>query len=193
MTIRLFLLIIAFLSPAVSGASDSHHSKYAGEENRAIKSLSQSDIEELQRGGGWGLAKAAELNGVPGPVHILEMADKIGLTDAQREQIENLYQQMQREAVALGERFIQLEAALNDAFNDGSITQLLLEKRVSEIETLRAELRIVHLSAHLKTPRILTSDQIALYNQLRGYGKDPCQNIPEGHNAAMWKQHNGCN
>mgnify|MGYP006921603371 CR=1 FL=1 len=38
-----------------------HVSPYAGQQQRSIKSLSSEDIAELRRGGGWGLAKAAEL------------------------------------------------------------------------------------------------------------------------------------
>jgi hypothetical protein len=57
-----------------------------------------------------------------------------------------------------------------------------------------AELRFIHLTRHLETPPLLTSDQIARYNDLRGYGADdPCTNIPEGHDPAMWRRHNNCN
>ena len=69
----LFLILMLTSLSTVSAADHSHKSKYAGEEEREIKSLSDSDIEELQNGKGWGLAKAAELNGVPGPVHLLDM------------------------------------------------------------------------------------------------------------------------
>jgi len=27
---------------------------------------------------------------------------------------------------------------------------------------------------------------------LRGYGGDPCANVPAGHNAEMWRRHNNC-
>jgi hypothetical protein len=37
-------------------ADHSHKSKYTGEEKREIKSLSESDIAELEAGKGWGLA-----------------------------------------------------------------------------------------------------------------------------------------
>ena len=69
------LFLFAITSPLA--VADSLHSKYKGQEHRDIKSLSTDDIAELQRGGGWGLAKAAELNGVPGPVHLLEMEKEI--------------------------------------------------------------------------------------------------------------------
>ncbi len=172
--------------------ADSYKSQYVGEERREIKSLSSDDINELQRGGGWGLAKVAELNGVPGPAHILEMGEKINLTDDQKRKIQEIYNDMKIEAIALGKQLIHLEEMLNSAFSSGTINQPLLEKLVGDSENVRAELRIVHLSTHLQTPGILTNEQIAIYNNLRGYSKDPCQNIPEGHNAEMWKKHNGC-
>lgn len=50
-------------------------SKYIGQESRIIKSLSSEDIESLETGTGdafGGMAKLAELNGYPGPRHILD-------------------------------------------------------------------------------------------------------------------------
>ena len=41
---------------------------YAGQQTRAIKALSDDDIAALRAGEGMGMAKAAELNGYPGPV-----------------------------------------------------------------------------------------------------------------------------
>ena len=77
----LFLSLILMPLSIFSAAEHSLKSKYAGEEKREIKSLSETDIEELKNGQGWGLAKAAELNGVPGPAHLLEMKNEIDLTD----------------------------------------------------------------------------------------------------------------
>ena len=187
-TIAILLALVCLLPACASN----HSSEYVGEEHRAIKSLSADDIRELSEGGGWGLAKAAELNGVPGPAHILEMASAIELTPTQQAEIQAIYQQMKSEAVSLGNQLIQLEAALNTYFADGSINQAILEQSLQDIERVRAQLRLAHLSAHLQTPNILTPEQISLYNELRGYSKDPCANIPQGHNAAMWKKHNGC-
>lgn len=184
--------LMAILIMPVSAFGEGSKSKYMGEENRKIKSLSPDDIRELKNGGGWGFAKAAELNGIPGPAHILEMADKINLSDEQKKKIQRIYNEMKAEAITLGEEFIRLEEQLNAHFSGRTITQTLLEKSVQEIAQVRAKLRMVHLSTHLQTPNILTSEQITLYNQLRGYSDDPCQNIPEGHNAEMWKKHNGC-
>jgi len=189
---KLSLVLLFILVTSMSVFAETYTSKYVGEEYRKIKSLSPDDVEELTKGGGWGLAKAAELNGIPGPAHILEMVDKINLTDEQKKKIQKIYNEMTGEAIALGKQLIRLEMELNIGFSNRNINQELLENYVREIEKVRAKLRIVHLSTHLQTPNILTNKQIILYNKLRGYSNDPCQNIPEGHNVEMWKKHNGC-
>ena len=93
MTTKRFAFLMLFLPTFAfaqnhSGNHGSAPSDYAGQETRLIKSLSEDDLEEIARGGGWGLARAAELNGVPGPTHLLELADEIGLTEQQRADIE---------------------------------------------------------------------------------------------------------
>ena len=106
-------LVLMLITTYTFAASDhSHKSKYAGEENREIKSLSETDIEELKTGKGWGLAKAAELNGVPGPVHLLEMKEEIDLSANQIRAIEDIYKKMKQEAIPLGLELIELEMDL---------------------------------------------------------------------------------
>jgi len=188
--VLILLLIPTF---AFSEADHSHKSKYAGEEKREIKSLSATDIEELQNGKGWGLAKAAELNGVPGPVHLLEMKEEIDLNAEQIRAIKNLYRKMKQEAVPLGLELIELERELNNHFANRTITDEILRQILQEIVHVHRQLRYVHLSTHLKTPDILQSEQIILYNKLRGYSSDdPCENVPKGHDPEMWKKHNNC-
>ena len=50
-----------------------------------MKSLSDQQLSDLRAGRGMGMALPAELNGYPGPVHVLELADALGLTPEQRE------------------------------------------------------------------------------------------------------------
>ena len=76
------LCSLFFLAGTIHAATPHKlQSNYVGQEKRQIKTLSQDDIYDLQNGNGWGLAKAAELNGVPGPKHLLEMKEEIKLTD----------------------------------------------------------------------------------------------------------------
>lgn len=191
----LFSCIIILMSSGIKSANSEQHyqSKYKGQEHREIKSLSSEDILELREGKGWGLAKAAELNGIPGPVHLLEMKEEIKLTESQVNQIEQLYSKMKNDAIPLGLKLIELEKELNDAFADRAINEKRLNDLLEEIANTYKALRYVHLSSHLKTPNILTPSQMENYNKLRGYfSDDPCKNIPKGHDPEMWKKHNNC-
>jgi hypothetical protein len=189
----LFLILILLPLTTFSATDHSYKSKYAGEKEREIKSLSDADIEELRNGKGWGLAKVAELNGVPGPAHLLEMKNEIDLSTKQLQEIEDLYKIMKKEAIPLGIELIELERELNEHFADRTITYELLDTLLEKIAQVQKKLRYVHLSTHLKTPHILTPEQLSLYNKLRGYSSDdPCKNIPKGHDPEMWKMHNNC-
>ena len=197
MKCKVFVLgiMVLFSTPLIvySTADLPHKSKYAGQEKREIKSLSESDIEELKNGGGWGFAKAAELNGYPGPLHVLEMEKVISLSAEQVKKIEDVYQRMKKQAILLGLQLIEFERSLNNHFANGTITDNLLQELLEKIAQVRKKLRYTHLSAHLTTPDILTAEQIILYNELRGYASnDPCKNIPKGHDPEMWKKHHNC-
>jgi Spy/CpxP family protein refolding chaperone len=189
----LLIAMLLILAPSLAQAETGHFSKYIGQESREIKSLSESDIDELTFGKGWGLAKAAELNGVPGPKHLLEMKDEIALTENQIMKIETVFKDMQNKAIKLGKELIELERELNDLFASRTVNDTLLKESLNKIEATHKQLRYIHLAAHLETPSIVSEKQIQLYNELRGYASaDPCKNVPEGHNAKMWKKHNGC-
>ena len=163
------LALLAVWGPASGQAAHGEHSPYAGEESRAVKSLSPEDIAELRRGGGWGLAKTAELNGMPGPVHLLELKEEIPLTHEQVVAITEIYERMRAQAISEGERFIAAEQVLEEAFRAGTVTEESLHVMLGDIERSRARLRFIHLAAHLGTPEILTEAQIARYAALRGY------------------------
>ena len=198
MTTKRFAFLMLFLPTFAfaqnhSGNHGSAPSDYAGQETRLIKSLSEDDLEEIARGGGWGLARAAELNGVPGPTHLLELADEIGLTEQQRDDIEVIRVQMRADAITAGERFVAAEQSLDAAFQQGAPDADMLERLVAEAGQARSALRLVHLNAHLLTLSLLTDAQVSRYSVLRGYSDDPCATVPDGHNPDMWRSHNGCN
>jgi len=166
----LTLSFITYSAPAnIPHTAQQHHSMYAGEENRPIKSLSDDDIAQLTQGRGWGLAKAAELNGMPGPIHLLQMRNEIKLTTLQINQLEMLFNTMKQQAIPLGKQLIEREAQLNSAFANKTVTKKSLQKIMTDIATTYSRLRFTHLAAHLETPNILTPTQIKQYNALRGY------------------------
>ncbi len=186
--------LLATIWIQVATAGQEHASKYSGQEKRTIKSLSPDDIAELKRGGGWGLAKAAELNGLPGPAHLLELKDDIGLSVNQTQEIQALYNEMNKQAIEYGKRLISQELQLERRFQSDPPSAGDLTTMLTAIERTRTKLRFIHLATHLKTPLILSKQQVATYNKLRGYtANSPCENIPKGHDEAMWRKHNSCN
>ncbi|NNE83879.1 MAG: hypothetical protein HKN28_07895, partial [Alphaproteobacteria bacterium] len=136
-------------------AAETKPSPYAGQETRQIKSLSAQDIDDLRNGRGWGLAKAAELNGVPGPTHLLDLADDIGLDAAQVAKLRAIKQAMTAQAKPLGEKLVALETELDRQFASGEITDNALRELLAQIAETRRELRYTHLATHFKTPPLL--------------------------------------
>jgi len=142
---------------------------YAGQDTRPIAALSAQDIDDLQNGRGWGLALPAELNGYPGPVHVLELADDLNLTADQRAQVQAVFGRMKAGAIELGTAYIAAEQQLNDLFENGAASAAQIRELTGTAAEIRGQLRAVHLAAHLEIPTILTRHQAILYKQLRGY------------------------
>ncbi|WEX79169.1 Spy/CpxP family protein refolding chaperone [Sinorhizobium numidicum] len=166
----LLALLAALLPlPAIAEGEHVHASPYVGQELREIKSLSAEDVSELEKGGGWGLAKAAELNGMPGPSHVLKMKRELDLTTDQEASTQRIFAKMRDDAAGEGKRLIAAEMALEADFRERSIDEDSLRARLRQIEASRATLRYIHLVAHLQMMRILNEDQVKRYNELRGY------------------------
>src|SRR5690349_7874259 len=99
-----------------AAADDKPAHPYAGQQTWPIKALSDDDIGALRKGEGMGMAKAAELNGYPGPAHVLALGDQLGLTEAQRQQIMGIFDRMSATAKPLGSDLIASERTLDQLF-----------------------------------------------------------------------------
>ena len=167
------LVIAAVAVIAVGGAAlAQHHHKsapYAGMQERPIKALNKQQVADLRAGRGMGLALAAELNGYPGPIHVLELADELQLTAEQRGRMRVLTDEMKAEAVPIGEQLIARERALDQAFASRQITSAGLAAMTAQIGAAQGELRAVHLKYHLTTAMLLSDHQRQRYAELRGY------------------------
>jgi Spy/CpxP family protein refolding chaperone len=156
---------------------------YAGLQNRSIKTLSDQQIADLNAGRGIGLALAAELNGYPGPIHAIELADELHLSPEQITKLRALFEAMKAEAIPLGASLISQERELDTAFANRTITLANLEITTQKIGTTQGALRAAHLKYHLSTVAILNPEQVARYNELRGYkaGEGPAQQHHQMH------------
>lgn len=136
--------------------------------NDNIKAFSENEIDGYKKGTGMGLAKAAELNGYPGPMHVLDLKKELGLTNEQVTKITDIFNTMTNEAKQLGESILSTENKIEDAFRNKTITSDLLEKMTKEMGELQGKLRLTHLKAHIKTTAELNKFQIEKYNELKG-------------------------
>lgn len=152
-----------------AGAVQAQHQPYAGQQNREIKALSEAEVKQYLAGEGMGYAKSAELNRHPGPAHVLELADKLALSDAQRAQTQALMEAHRAEARAIGARLIESERALEALFRGGNTEQSALAQAVRAAAAAQGEFRLSHLETHRRMRALLTEDQVRSYDTLRGY------------------------
>lgn len=154
---------------AAAGPAHAQQSPYTSRASQPIKALAPDEIAGYLAGAGMGFALAAELNGYPGPRHVLELADSLGLDAEHRTAVQAVFADMSATARRLGEALVAAEAGLDSAFAGGGITATELEDRVHGIASLRGKLRVAHLSAHLAVTELLTPAQRHAYQRLRGY------------------------
>jgi Spy/CpxP family protein refolding chaperone len=168
--IRVLVVTAQLLTAANAVAQAPVLTPYAGFEERPIKALSAQQVGDLKAGRGMSLALAAELNGFPGPLHVLELSEKLGLTGTQRTAVEGMFAAMKAETIPIGERLIQQETELDQQFATRAITAASLAATMERIGSTQAALRTAHLSYHLAMLSVLTPEQVRRYGALRGYG-----------------------
>jgi hypothetical protein len=168
-TNRLAALTVFAIALAPHGTSAESQQPYAGFQMRHIKALSDQQLADLRAGRGMGLALAAELNGYPGPAHVLEFANQLQLTDTQRSKVQGLFDSMKAETVPLGQKLIAEEADLDHQFASKTVTEASLAAAMQTIGSTQAALRTAHLKYHLTTIKVLEAVQVHQYVSLRGY------------------------
>lgn len=156
-------------------------SAYQGLLDSEIRGIDPETIASYLVGEGMGMALPAELNGYPGPRHVLALRAELELTPEQVEQIQALFDAMQPQAVELGKAILVAEAALESEFRSQTISEESLGSQLQQIADLQAELRFVHLRAHLATVALLSPHQVHQYNALRGYAEMPKDHEHAGH------------
>jgi hypothetical protein len=167
-TIKAFCLSLLTMVAAVHAAD----SPYAGQEMRAIKALSEQEINDYLNGRGMGTSKAAELNHYPGPRHVLDAAEKLGLSAEQLARTQEIHAAMESEARRIGKQIVHKEMELESLYANQRATADNTREVVTALAKLQADFRLAHLHAHLHMRDVLTPHQIAIYDKLRGYGDE---------------------
>ena len=160
----LLVLSLAAMTPdqhAPPGASSP-----GGTPEAAHHAWLQQERQALERGEGFGMALAADRNGYPGPRHVLELGDQLKLSPQQRARVQELFTRMRQQALARGKEVLLAESQLDREFAQNR-PEAELRAQVNRVAALRADLRWIHLSAHLATRPLLTQEQLAAYQHLR--------------------------
>ena len=103
----------------------------------------------------WGYGKAAELNGFPGPRHVLDLKKELALTSKQVSEIEEIYRKMNLLAVKVGAELVAKEAFMDREFKEKRVNSKSLKKMIQSSAVKYSELRYIQLVAHLETAKIL--------------------------------------
>jgi hypothetical protein len=162
------IVVIAVLS-ALSLPVAAQHQPYSGQESRDTKALSAEEVKQYLSGAGMTYAKAAELNRFPGPQHALELADRLDLGAEQRAAIKALLDTHKAEARLIGAKVVDAERALDHLFRSGAVSQAALTEAVGKAAALTGEYRLSLLETHRRLRPLLTDEQVARYDVLRGY------------------------
>lgn len=150
-------------------ADTAAHQGYGAFADREIKALADEEVAALLAGEGMGFALAAELNGIPGPLHLLELQEALVLRPEQIEEITAHFNRMRAETSALGLRVVELERTLDRRLAHRHVDAAVVRELTGEIARLRGEIRAIHLVTHLEVDPLLTEEQRAAYRRLRGY------------------------
>ena len=154
---KFYFLLLIFLTTA---AFSQHNVEMF---SSTLKSLTPDEVKGYVEGSGMGQAKVAELNGYPGPMHLLERKDELKLTSEQVRSLEELKTRMTTEAIKYGTDVIEAEKQLNKLFAGGNATEEQVRGAVVKSEESKANVRYAHLKAHLASRRILTPSQLKAY------------------------------
>lgn len=164
-----FLIVVAVWFSACLGSAEDPQTSYSALHESEVRGLTSAEIESLRNGDGMGYALPAELNGYPGPKHVLELADRLGLNEDQRNRTLAVRGAMLDNARRTGSDLVAAYAALDHEFRAGNMSVEQLRRHTEKIGVLEGELRAIHMEAHLEMMRILTMEQVQAYGQFRGY------------------------
>ncbi len=180
-SITALIALGALLALHFRPAGSDTRSSYVAQLESPVRGLSAQEVDDLLNGRGAGYARTAELNNYPGPRHVLDLQQELGLSPDQVREIQAVFDNMQTQARRIGQQIVHAEKQLSAAFAGGTISEQELQAQTAELATLYGALRAVHLRAHVQITPFLSADQIAEYNTLRGYTKAPSRTMPGEH------------
>ena len=161
-------LVFAMITTALLSTIGDARAQHGGHHGGVSAEACDREFERVVADGrGFGMAFAADRHGYPGPLHVLELTERLGLTGEQTTAIRGLRDAVFAEARLKGAALLEAERRLEALFASGQADEPAIRRAVGDIERLRGELRTLHLATHLKTAALLTSDQRRAYHAER--------------------------
>jgi Spy/CpxP family protein refolding chaperone len=167
------LTLLAALALPASAQHAGHGAQHGaghapgGDGHRAAEACATQFEQVVAQGRGFGMAFAADQNGYPGPMHILELRERLALTPDQVAKAEALMRAMFEDSRPRSARLLEAEARLRHLFSSRTATEATVGVAVAEVERARADVRLVHLLTHLRARDLLTEQQRRLYHEAR--------------------------
>src|SRR5881296_4317579 len=141
MRASLLLLWLALVPVTVSAQHAAHqHTPGAPSEGHLKAQACLDEFDAVVRDGrGFGLAFAADQHGYPGPMHVLELKDRLGLTPEQEARVRALMHAMFAESRPKSARLLDAEARLRALFTSDRADESSVRAATAEVEHARAE------------------------------------------------------
>jgi Spy/CpxP family protein refolding chaperone len=152
---------------AAPGYRDSAHGVGGHSDYKAVDRWLKEFDQVVGDGRGFGLAFAADQHGYPGPMHVLELKDRLRLTGDQERAMHRLMDAMFAQSRPAAGQLLAAEQRLRALFAAGAANETAVHAAVVDVERARTEVRMIHLLAHLKTREILSVEQRRLYQAAR--------------------------
>ena len=154
-------------SHAAAQGAHAGHGAQAGAPRHAPDVCEREFEQVVADGRGFGMAFAADRQGYPGPLHVLELARHLGLTADQETRVRGLMDATFAESRPKGALLLAAERRLEALFGSGRLDETSVGAAVAEVERLRADLRALHLLTHVRTREVLTDAQRRAYHAAR--------------------------
>lgn len=161
------VVAIVLAAASLATAQHAHDGASGGEPHLAAQRCQQQFEQVIADGRGFGLAFAADQEGYPGPLHVLELKDRLRISGDQEREMQRMMDTMFAESRPAAARLLAAERRLRSLFASGTADEASVRAAVADVERARAEVRLVHLLTHLKTRDRLTEEQRRLYHAVR--------------------------
>jgi hypothetical protein len=112
--------------------------------------------KNIGEGRGFSMAFVADQQGDPGPLHVLELKDRLKLTPEQEIKAQALLTAMFAESRPKSAHLLDAERRLRKLFVDGRADEASVRTAVAEVERARSEVRMVHVLCFISRPGIFS-------------------------------------